>query len=458
MSKKLDSRVGADLTQGNILRQLLIFVFPLLLTNVVQQLYNTVDMIVIGQYVGATGTVGVSQGGEVATMVTFMASAFGSAAQIYIAQLFGGGKKKEISETMMTALLFTAILSAACMAICILGCDLFLDWLNCPPEALDQARDYMIIVSLGLPFIFGYNTVCGILRGLGESKRPLYFILVAAVSNIFMDILLVAVIPLEAAGTAIATITAQFASFVAAFIFLYKRRSAFGIEFKRENIKIVGQHLNVLLKLGIPMAFSSAFIHGSQLICGAHINQFGLVASATNSIGNKVQKLINVFCNSVNHGSGAMVAQNIGAKKFDRVRKIVYTAATCSAVLASLAVIIGIFYPREAFRLFTDDKDVIELGVTYMHICLISFVSSPFHGSFSAVISGSGNSKLSFFASMLDGVVLRLGISFVLGYTFNMGVVGFFYGNTIAKLAPTIIGVIYFYSNRWTTRKLLGES
>ncbi len=435
----------------------MIFVLPLLLTNVVQQLYNTVDMIVIGKFVGATGTVGVSQGGEIATMVTFMASAFGSAAQIYIAQLFGGGKKKEISETIMTSLLFTLILSAACMAMCIFGCDLFLGWLNCPPEAYQQARDYMIIVSLGLPFIFGYNTVCGILRGLGESKRPLYFILVAAVANIFLDLLLVVVIPMEAAGTAIATAAAQLASFIAAFIFMYKRRVAFGIEFKKENFKLVKTHLMVLLKLGIPMSFSSAFIHGSQLICSAHINQFGLVASATNSIGNKVQKLINVFCNSVNHGSGAMVAQNIGAKKFDRVRKIVYTAATCSGVLSIVAVVIAIFFPAEAFRLFTDDPGVIELGVTYMRICLISFTTSPFHGSFSSVISGSGNSKLSFFASMLDGVVLRLGISFLFGYTFNMGVVGFFYGNTIAKLAPTIIGVVYFYTNRWTKRKLLGE-
>ncbi len=457
MSERLKNGVGADLTQGNILRQLLKFVLPLLLANLVQQLYNTVDMIVIGQYVGSTGTVGVSQGGEIATMVTFMASAFGSAAQIYIGQLFGGGKKKEISETMMTAMLFTGILSIVCMAICIFGCNMFLDWLNCPEEALSQARDYMIIVSLGLPFIFGYNTVCGILRGLGESKRPLYFIIVAAIANVFMDILLVAVIPLEAAGTAIATIAAQIASFIAAFAFLYKRREAFGVSFTRENMKIVKTHLMVLLRLGIPMSFSSAFIHGSQLICGAHVNQFGLIASATNSIGNKAQKLINVFCNSINHGAGAMVAQNIGAKKYDRVRKIVYTAIVCSGIMASFAVIVAIFFPREAFRLFTDDAAVIELGVTYMRICLISFISSPFHGSYSSVISGSGNSKLSFIASMLDGVVLRLGISFLLGYTFKMGVVGFFYGNTIAKLAPAIIGIFYFYSNRWTTRKLLGE-
>lgn len=447
--------VGTDLTEGNILHQLIRFMIPLLLANLLQQLYNTVDMAVIGHYVGSAGTVGVSSGGEVATLVTFMATSFGSAGQIYVAQLYGAKNHKAISETIATSLVFMTILSVICMVLSIVFCPVFLDWLNCPEEALEQAKAYMIVVSFGLPFIFGYNAVCGILRGMGEAKRPLLFVAVAAVSNVVMDILFVAIIPLEAAGTAIATVAAQIASFAAAAIFLYKKKDQFQLDFSLKGFKIHGHHLKVLLELGLPLTCQSALIHGTQIICSSHINTFGLVASATNSIGNKVQKLINVFTMSMNGGAGAMVGQNLGARKIDRVKKIVFTTMTLAAIFSSGAAMIALFLPKVAFSLFTNDQAVIDFGVTYLRINLIVFAIAPFQGSFGSVITGSGHTKLNFIAGLLDGVILRLGISFLFAYTLNMGVVGFFYGNALARLGPTIVSSIYFFSGKWKTRKLL---
>lgn len=457
MQAEAKKKVGLDLTEGNILTQLLRFVFPLLLANVIQQLYNTVDMMVIGHWVGSAGTVGVSTGGEVATLLTFAATSFGSAAQIYVAQLYGAKDQKSISETIGTVLSFMLLAGAAVGAICIICCDLFLSWLNCPAEAFYQAKSYMVIASLGLPFVFGYNGICGLLRGMGEAKRPLIFILVAAISNIIMDLLLVVVIPLEAAGTAIATVAAQFASFFAAGYFLYKRKEHFSLEFSLSGLRIRKKHFAVLMKLGLPLTAQSAFIHFTQLICTAQINQYGLVASATNSIGNKVQKLMNIFTTSVNSGAGAMAGQNIGAKKHDRVKKIVYTTMACAACLSAVMIAAALFLPRQAFALFTKDGDVIEFGVTYLRISLIVFVLSPIQGSFGAVVTGSGNVKLSFLIGVLDGVVLRLGISFALAYGFGMGVIGFFYGNALARLGPVLLSSIYFYSGKWKTRKLLTE-
>lgn len=450
-------RVGTDLTEGNILKLLIRFVVPLLLANFLQQLYNTVDMAVIGHFVGSEGTVGVSTGGEVATMLTFLATSFGSAAQIYVAQLYGAKDHKSINETIGTAVLFTMGTALVCAIVSILFCDVMLGWLNCPAEAFEQAKSYMIVVSVGLPFIFGYNCVCGILRGMGEAKRPLLFVAIAATANIVMDLLFVVVIPLEAAGTAIATVAAQLASFVAAAVFLYRKREQFELEFTMKGMRIDGHHLGVLLKLGIPLAAQSALIHFTQMICAAHVNNFGLVASATNSIGNKVQKLINVFVQSVNGGAGAMVGQNLGARKIDRVKKIVYTTIGLSSCLAVVSIIIAVFFPRQAFSIFTNDPAVIEFGVTYMRIAIIIFALSPFMGSFRSVVTGSGFVQLSFFIGLLDGVILRLGISFLLAYVFDMGVIGFFYGNALARLGPIILSSAYFYSGKWKTRKLLVE-
>lgn len=447
--------VGIDLTQGNILKLLIQFTIPLLLANFIQQLYNTVDMIVIGQYVGNVGTVGVSTGGDVATMLTFVGTSLGTAGQIYIAQLAGAKEKQAIQEAIGTLITFSFLVSVGFAVVCIVCCDLFLDWLHCPPEALSQARNYMSIVSLGLPSVFGYNAVCGVLRGMGESRRPLLFVSVAAVANLLLDLLLVAVIPLEAAGTAIATVAGQFASFLAAAIFLQRHGHRSDFEFKRRNVSIHRRHLSVLLELGIPLTLQSACIHFSQLICSARINTFGLLASTTNSIGNKVNKTVNIFTNSVNGGASAMVGQNLGAREYGRVKKTIYTALVMGAVFSALACLIALFFPKTAFGLFTQDPEVMEGGVLFMRISVITFVLSAVQGPFMASVTGSGHARLSFLAGMLDGVFLRLGISFSFAYLLQMGAVGFYYGNALARLGPVCIGIGYFYSGKWKTRKLL---
>ncbi len=451
----MNQKIGTDLTEGSILRVLLVYVSPLLLANIIQQLYNAVDVIIIGKFVGSIGTVGVSNGGEAAALITFIGLSFGSAAQIYISQLTGAKEFAAIREAVITTILFSLILAIGLMFVCILGCGIILAWLNCPKEALSQARDYMIIVSIGLPFVFGYNVICGILRGMGEVRRPLLFILIASVSNIIMDLLLVAVFHLEAAGTAIATIAAQFASFAAASCFLYKKRGHFNASFALRNWKIHPAHLKIILKLGVPMSAQAIFIHFTQLICTSSINTYGLTASAANSIGSKIQKLITVFITSITNGSGAIIGQNIGAKKIDRARKVVYTTLACSGVVSIFACAVAVFLPRQAFSLFTDDAAVIEMGVTYMHICLIIFALGPIQGSYHAIITGVGNAKLNLISGILDGIVLRLGISYFLAYGLEMGVVGFFYGNALARLAPAIISIAYFYSRKWETFRLL---
>lgn len=207
----------------------------------------------------------------------------------------------------------------------------------------------------------------------------------------------------------------------------------------------------------IPLASQSALIHGTQVICASHINSFGLVASATNSIGNKVQKLINVFTMSVRAGAGAMIGQNLGARKIDRVKRITYTTMTLAVCFSMIAAVISRLLPRQAFTLFTTDPEAIEFGVTYLKINLIVFILAPIQSSFGAVVTGSGFTKLSFITGVLDGVILQLGISFILAYGYGLGIIGFFYGNALARLGPVVINSAYFFSEKWKTRKLLAD-
>ncbi|MFQ8582311.1 MAG: MATE family efflux transporter [Holdemania massiliensis] len=289
------AKVGMNLTEGSILRCLLIFAIPIVLTNLVQQLYSMVDLAVIGQYVGTLGTIGVNTGGEIADLVAPVAMGFSTAGQIYISQLFGAGDEGKIKKTVGTLLSFMILISVVLAVVAIFFHTSILNLINCPQEAMDQASAYMVITAIGFPFIFGYYAVCGILRGMGESKRPLIFILVAAVINIFLDVVLVAGFHMEAAGTAIATVLAQLGSFGAALIFMIRNRGKFDFEPKLSYFKLDGEVMRVIIKLGIPQVVRSLLVRFSMLWVNSTANSYGVVVSSTNSIGNKLQKFLEVF-------------------------------------------------------------------------------------------------------------------------------------------------------------------
>ncbi len=450
-------KIGLNMTEGSILKTLLVFAVPILLTNLIQQLYNTVDLIIIGKFVGNEGTVGVSTGGDLINFITMLSIGFSSAGQVYVSQQVGARDYDNLKKTIGTLLSVMMGASLVFAAVGAIVAEPFLRMMNCPEEAFSQAVDYMRITCIGAPFIYGYNAVCGILRGMGESKRPMIFVIIAAVSNIIMDLLFVVVFRMEAAGTALATVIAQFASFAAAFVFMYRKREHFDFDFKLSSFKVYKKPLLVLLRLGIPRALQSSLINVSLLFCSSRINAFGIIASATNSVGNKVTRFANIITQSVDTGAATMIGQNLGARKNDRAKKTVHVALAIALGVAAVNSLAAIFAPRLIFSIFTNDPEVIEFGVTFMRISIITFILAAVMGPYQAMITGSGNASLGFLVGILDGVVLRIGLSLLFGELMGMGVVGYFYGNALPRLAPCIIGIIYFYTNAWEKRRLLTE-
>lgn len=451
------SGVGANLTEGPIMRTLLLFAIPIVLTNLVQQLYSLVDVIVIGQFVGNVGTVGVNTGGEVADLVTPVAMGFSTAGQIYIAQLTGSRDDRRIKETVGTLLSFMLLVSV-CLGIgTILFAEQILHLLNCPSEAMGQAKSYMIITAMGFPFIFGYNAVVGILRGMGESKRPLYFILVAAAINIVLDVLLVAVFKLEAAGTAIATAVSQMGSFVAAGVFLWKKREKFDFELKLSYFKMHRDVLWVIIRLGIPQVARSLLVRCGMLWVNASANAYGMVVSATNSVGNKLQKFLEVFIQGVDTASAAMVGQNLGAKKTERAGKVTLNTLAATLTCATVVSILCLLIPEQIFAIFTDDPAVIELGTKFLRIMIVHFYASSVVGAFQAMVTGCGFVTLGFAIGVLDGLVCKIGLSVLFVYAFGMGYTGLFWGVACSRILPGLLCAAYFFSGKWKTRKLLTE-
>ena len=450
-------KVGTNLTEGPILKGLLTFAIPIVLANLLQQLYSMVDLMVIGKYVGSIGTVGVNTGGEMADLVTPVAMGFSTAGQIYIAQLFGARQEDRIKKTVGTLLTFMFGASVVLAIGVIAFHTQILHLLNCPAEAMGQASSYMIITALGFPFIFGYNAVCGVLRGMGESKRPLLFVSIAATVNIVLDLLLVAVIPLEAAGTAIATIASQFGSFAAAFYFMYKKKDQFDFELSLSYFKVDMDSLKVLVRLGVPQVVRSMFVRIGMLWVNSSVNSYGLVVSSTNSIGNKLQKFLEVFIQGIDTACASMIGQNLGARKTDRAKKTLYYTVASVLVCATFSALLCIFVPTQIFGLFTSDPEVLELGKTFLRIFIIHFYSSAITGSFQAMVTGSGFVELGFIIGVLDGLVCKIGFGMLFMSMFNPGYLGIWLGVSCSRIIPGMISIIYFFSGKWKTRKLLTE-
>ena len=451
-------KVGKDLTEGPILRKLVPFVLPIVLANLVQQLYGLVDLIVIGKFMGPTGTVGVSVGGEINDVILPLAGAFASAGQILIAQLVGARaekKKEKAIGTLLSLMLFAGLFI---MVVVLVLHSVFLKLLSCPPEAYGQAVSYMVITAFGIPFVMMYNAVCGVLRGMGESNRPFIFICIAAAANIVMDIILVVPFHMEAAGTAIATLISQIASFAAAFIFMYQRREHFGFKLSLSYLKIDGEALKIILKLGIPQAVRSMFVRFSMFYVNSSINSYGLVVSATNSVGNKLMSFLELYSSSFMSACSAMVGQNLGAKKPDRALKMVWYSLGITMAIAAVAAALLFFFPSQMYGIFTSDPAVIEMGHVYIQMLMVHLFFSAFISPLQGVVLGSGNSILNFIIGIIDGVICKVGFGVILAYVFDMGYLGFWWGTAFSRAIPGLICLIYVLSGKWKNRSLFKES
>ena len=235
---------------------------------------------------------------------------------------------------------------------------------------------------------------------------------------------------------------------MAAFIFLWKRREHFDFELKPSYFRMDKEILAVLIRLGIPQVVRSMFVRIGMLWVNANANSFGLVVSATNSVGNKLQKFLEVFVQGIDTASASMVGQNLGAKKIDRAGKTTlctYIAATCCAAVSSALCLL---VPHEIFRLFTTDEAVIKLGATFLRIFILHFFASALTGSFQAMVTGCGFVELGFILGLLDGILCKIGFSMLFMNVFRMGYIGLWWGVACSRILPGCICVGYYLSGR----------
>ena len=438
-----------DLTKGSVPRTLFSFSLPLFLSGLLQMVYNMVDMIVVGNFVGTNGLSAVSIGGEVLMLITFVAMGFSNAGQILISRYVGEKRTDLVGE--MVGTLFTLLegLAVVIMIVFLFAYQGVLRWLNTPEEIWDFTCQYCLTCICGVVFIYGYNLVSAILRGMGDSKHPFMFIAIASVINVVLDILFVGPLGMGPLGAALATVIGQAVSFFFALRLLYKNREQIHFDFHPKHFRISRNVRGPLMSLGIPMVVQSAAITFSMLFVNSYINTYGTVAVAVTGVARKLENMIGVVSQAISSAGGAMVSQALGAGKTERVPKVVGHAMWIVAIPAAVFAVITLFRPEWLFGLFSQDPAVLAMAITYIPVAMIQYLGCVLRPPNFALINGSGNSKLNLAVALLDGNFCRIGLSLLLGVVFSWGIRGFWYGNALSGLVPFLIGTVYLLSGRW---------
>ncbi|MBR0267832.1 MAG: MATE family efflux transporter [Clostridia bacterium] len=443
-----------DLTVGSVPKTMLRFAMPLFLSGLLQMVYNMVDMIVVGQIVGTAGLSAVSIGGEMMMLITFIAMGFSNAGQILISRYVGEKRHDRIGEMVST--LFTLLLSIAVviMVVFLFTYQNIMAWLNTPDSIWEYTRQYVITCIYGTVFIYGYNLVSAILRGMGDSKHPFLFIAIASVLNVILDLLFVGPMGMGPRGAALATVIGQAVSFIFALTLLYRHREQIHFDFKPSHFRISRNVIKPLLSLGIPMVIQSAAITFSMLFVNSYINKYGEVYIAVTGIARKLENMISIVSQAISAAGGAMISQALGAKKTERVPKVFFHALWIVAIPSAIFALITLVKPEWLFGIFTQDPAVLQTVLNeYITVAMIQYLGCTLRPPSFALINGSGNSRMNLAVALMDGVACRIGLSLLLGVVLGWGISGFWYGNAISGTIPFVVGFSFLLSGRWRPKE-----
>ncbi len=451
--------VQRDFTRGPIARGMVAFSMPFLLSNVLQALYGAVDMLVVGRYSAATPELcapilsGVNIGSQITHMVAMMVSGLTVSGTVLVGQYVGAKKQKDASETVGTMFTMLGIAGAVLTVLMILLADPLLRLLNTPEHAYEHAKTYLIICTCGTLFIFGYNAISSIQRGLGDSVRPLIFVGVACVVNVFLDLWLVKGKGMGAAGAAWATVIAQGISLILAA--LYLSRNKFIFDFRMRSFRIHRDKMNLMIKLGIPSSVQSIIVNVSFLVMTAVVNGMGSLgydaAKASGAVGvvGKFNSFAILPAVAMSSSVSAFAAQNIGAGKHERAKKSLYVGTVIALSISAALFALVQIAPETIVSIFNEDSQVCAYGVEYIKTFSFDFLFVAVLFCCNGLIMGAGHTKFTLLTGSLSSLLLRIPVAVLFGKVLGWGLSGVGLACPAASLISLGLGIWFVATGRW---------
>ena len=440
-----------DLTSGSIWRQLVKYSTPLVISNVLQSVYNIVDMVVAGQYIGPESLSAISNAGIVMNMITMIIVGLTTCGNILIGQCFGAKNKEGCKDGSATLLSSSVILGAALAVIFYVSSRGVLSALKVP--VLEDATQYLKICSVGIIFITGYNALSAMLRACGNSRAPLICIAVTSVLNIILDVMFVIAFDMGVVGTALATILSQGASFIVAIVIVLANYEVFGLKLTRLYIK--KDALVRILKLGVPCAVQMSVASISWLSVAYLINSHGVAVSSGNGVSIKIKEFCQLFISAMSLAASGMAAQNIGAEKFERARKVIFTTVKITLCMAVVIIALVEVFAPGLVSIFTSDSATAAAAVQNLRVEIIGQIFYAIILVGHSLMTGAGDTWFAFISSFINCILFRVPLAFALDHC--LGIVGVYLACMIAPASSIPFTLWYERSNRWRRSLISGE-
>lgn len=395
-----------NLTQGSVLKNIMYFALPYLLSYFLQQLYGMADLYMIGMFGGVDGTTAVTNGSQVMYMLTVIIVGLAMGATVMIGKAVGGGKLRDAAAAIGNTVTLFMGLSVVITAVLLCVARPVVLLIGTPAEAVEGTVSYLIICFIGIPFIVAYNIISSIFRGMGDSKSPMFFIGVACVVNVILDYVFMGRMQMGPAGAALGTTLAQTVSVVVALFYMKGRKT--GISLKRQDFVPRRKVMGELLKVGVPVAVQDGCIQVAFIVITVIANHRGLNDAAAVGIVEKVISAVFLVPSSMLAAVSALAAQNIGAGKHDRAAKTLQYSILITSVYGIIISLIVQFTAPHILQAFTGDDTVVLLGTQYIHSYIWDCIFAGIHFSFTGYFCAYGKSYIGFIHNIIAIILVRI--------------------------------------------------
>lgn len=395
-----------DMCNGSVLSKMLIFCIPLMLSSILQLLFNAADIVVVGRFAGDNALAAVGSNTALINLLTNFFMGFSIGGNVLVARYYGARKQRELSDTVHTAMTISLISGLVLTLIGVFGARWILIWMDTPDAVLELATEYLRIYFIGMTPTMIYNFGSAIMRAVGDTKRPLYYLFIAGIINVLLNLLLVIVFDMSVAGVAIATVVSQTISAALVLGSLVKSQGGTRLELKRLGIN--ADVLKKIMYIGLPASFQGIIFSLSNVVIQTSVNSFGEIFVAGNSAAANIEGFVYVSMNAFHQGAVTFTSQNLGAGKVERINRILFTAQVCvisvGLMMGNAAFILG----RPLLSIYSSNSDVIDAGMIRMGVISRTYALCGMMDVMVGSLRGMGYSLLPMFVSLVGACGLRL--------------------------------------------------
>ena len=433
-----------DLTEGSLIRTVILFSLPFLLANLIQALYGAVDLMVVGRYCSSDAVAAVSTGTQVTQIVTSLISGLTLGGTVTVGKYIGMKRLDDVKKTIGTSLCLFAVTGVVLTFLLLLFTVPILTMLQTPEAAFWQARQYVSVCAAGVFFTCGYNAISAILRGLGDSKSPLLFVAIAGGLNMIGDIIFVKYFHMGVAGTALATILSQAFSMICAMVYL--NRQDFIFRFHLSNFRIDREKGKELALVGIPISLQECMVRLSFLYLTSVTNTLGIYAASAVGIASKYDVFAMLPATSVSSALASIVAQNYGAGKYHRMNRALFTGMAFALPFSLIFFAWAQLSPASMIGVFSTDPAIIEAGIPFFRTCSYDYLCVLLVFSFNGYLNGRGKTIFTMISCCFGALALRMPLIYLVCRFLpdDLGVIG--------TVAPVVSSVMAFYTLVYTWR------